>query len=219
MQFDPATMLWRRVELGLLKKKWSRYFNGKILDLGCGEGEIAKDVFDKQIDWGLDNDPEMIKKAKKSKVYKKVLLASAIDIPLKDNTVDLVFSNSVLEHIPNITQVLKEVKRVLKPSGELIITMPSHQLSNYLGLGELYGKLFNHKYCHYHLYSLPSWKKLLLKHNLKVIDSYYYLDKETIGKWHKLLWLNKLGIKTKSAPITPKILKMGAGITIRAKKI
>lgn len=216
-QVSPSE-LWRGVEVSLLKQEWGKYFKGKILDLGCGEGEIAREVFCYKgrtfVTWGLDNNKEMIKKAEKSGVYKQVILAGAEKIPLKNGVVDLVFSNSVLEHIKNIDKVLREVKRVLKPGGLLIATMPSDKLGEYLGWGSWYAWWFNHKYHHYHLYSLDKWKKLLRRTGLKLVDSYYYLDKQTIKQWHKLLWL---GGEVKAGEI--KKLSAGAAVAIRARKI
>lgn len=223
MNFDQATNLWREIEIVLLKQKWQKYFQGKILDLGCGEGKIAREVFCCKgrtfVTWGLDNDKEMIKKAEKSGVYKQVILAGAEKILLKDGEADLVFSNSVLEHIKDIDQVLKEIKRVLKPGGLLLATMPSHKLGEYLGLGKLYAQWFNQKYHHYHLYSLTNWEELLRRAGLKLVDSYYYLDKPTIRRWHWLLWLNQAGIKIKIKPIKAKTLLKGAALAIMAEKI
>lgn len=219
--------LWRGVEIELLKQKWQKYFTGKILDLGCGEGEIAKEVFNKglsfvKLEWGLDNDPVMVSKAKQSGIYKKVILGEASKIDLPAGGVDLVFSNSVLEHIKAIDKVLPEIQRILKPGGWLIATMPTDQLGEYLGWGRLYGWWFNYKYHHCHLYSLDKWKKLLQKAGLKVVDSYHYLDRPIIKQWHKLLWLNKLGVKIKPVRLrsgSAKFLARGAAVAILARKI
>lgn len=220
MKFDQATQLWRLIEIELLRRKWGKELRGKrILDLGCGEGKIAREVFGKQLEWGLDNDQEMIAEAKKSGVYKRVLLADAVKIPLKSKTVDLVFSNSVLEHIRDLESVLREIKRVLKPGGLLIATMPSHKLGDYLGLGKLYAQWFNHKYNHYNLLSLTGWKKRLQQHQLQLVEGYYYLDKPMIKQWHKLLWLNKLGLKGRVRVGEARELPVGAGVAMLARKI
>lgn len=219
MKFDQATNLWRGIEVSLLKQRWSKFLKGKILDLGCGEGEIAQEVFGKQLEWGLDNDREMVKKAKQSGMYRQVILGDAAKIPLKSKTVDLVFANSVLEHIKDIDKVLAEVRRVLKPGGLFIATMPSDQLTGYLGWGRLYAQWFNQKYHHYHLYSLKEWKERLSQAGLKLVDSYCYLDKPTIKQWHKLLWLNKLGLKGKFRAGEARKLPVGAGVAILARKI
>ena len=225
MNFDQATNLWREIEIALLTQKWQKYWQGKILDLGCGEGELAKELFFNKgesfvkLEWGLDNDKEMVKKAEKSGVYKQLIWGDAAKMSLKSRTVDLVFSNSVLEHIKDIDKVLKEIKRVLKPGGWLIATMPSNKLGEYLGWGRLYAQWFNQKYHHYHLYSLKQWEELLRRAGLKLVDSYYYLDKPTIKQWHRLLWLNKLGIKIKTKPIKAVALTQGAALAIMAQKI
>lgn len=210
---------WRNAEVSLLKQNWSKYFKGKILDLGCGEGEIARQVFHKKIDWGLDNDQAMVNQAEKSGIYKKVLFNDARQIDLPAGINDLVFTNSVIEHIKEIGRVLPEVRRVLKPGGWFIATMPSDQLGNYLGWGKLYSWWFNRKYQHYNLYNKEQWQEKLAKAGLKLVDSYYYLDKQTIKQWHKLLWCYKLGINLNYKKITPKRLSLGGAIAVLAKKI
>jgi len=230
MKFDQATKIWREIEVGLLKQEFLNKGVSfvKVLDLGCGEGEIAKEVFGGNCNkgqsfvTGLDNDKEMVRKARESGVYNKVILGDAGKMDLKDGEVDLVFSNSVLEHISHLEKVLKEVSRVLKPGGLLIATMPSHKLGEYIGWGRLYSFLFNKKYDHYHLYSKEKWGKLLKEAGLELVDSYYYLDKATIRAWHKCLWIDRLGFNKGVSFVKEKEYKRlgeGAGIAIKAKKV
>ena len=95
-----------------------------ILDLGCGIGRITQfmvDDFEKVV--GIDISGEMIKQAKKRlKGYKNLELieTDGWTIPLKDNSIDLVFSYLVFQHFKNRKMVeanFKEVYRVLKPKG------------------------------------------------------------------------------------------------------
>ena len=45
-------------------------------------------------------------------------------IPVEDDTYDIVICTEVLEHVPSPAAVLRELHRVLKPSGKLLITVP-----------------------------------------------------------------------------------------------
>ncbi len=47
-------------------------------------------------------------------------------IPLPDASVDIVYSSNVLEHVPDLTQMHAEIRRVLKPGGYCIHIMPTH---------------------------------------------------------------------------------------------
>ena len=46
------------------------------------------------------------------------------DIPLDDNTIDVIFCNHVLEHVENDIVALNQIKRVLKPGGWGILQVP-----------------------------------------------------------------------------------------------
>src|SRR4029079_17891902 len=47
-------------------------------------------------------------------------------IPLPDASVDIVFSSNVLEHVPDLSQMHAEIRRILKPSGYCIHVLPTH---------------------------------------------------------------------------------------------
>lgn len=49
---------------------------------------------------------------------------NVLDIPFGDNTFDLVLCNHVFEHIPNDTDAMKEILRVLKPGGKAMMQIP-----------------------------------------------------------------------------------------------
>ncbi len=98
---------------------------GKVLDLGCGNGRFSE--FLKEADYtGVDNSPELIKEAKEKYPHLKFLEADAFNLPFSENSFDFVFSIAVLHHIPSKElriKFLKEAKRVLKKEGKLIITV------------------------------------------------------------------------------------------------
>jgi SAM-dependent methyltransferase len=48
------------------------------------------------------------------------------DVPFVDAQFDIVFSSNVLEHVPNLEQMHREIRRVLKPDGHAVHVLPTH---------------------------------------------------------------------------------------------
>ncbi len=97
---------------------------GNILDAGCGEGSIAHWLSEQHINekfYGIDVSPIGIKKAtsKNSKVLFSV--GNLCELPYRGNSFNVVYSQSVLEHVPDYQYSLNEFYRVLKLKGKLII--------------------------------------------------------------------------------------------------
>ena len=99
-----------------------------ILDIGCSFGWFEKLALESKCRSvvGIEPDKNCFYSAKKEvpgAVFKK---GSALKIPAKDKSFDLVVMFDVLEHIPKGTerQALKEIKRVLKPGGKVVVSMP-----------------------------------------------------------------------------------------------
>lgn len=85
----------------------------KVLEVGSGQGSL-QDLVDDYT--GLD-----ISAAAASKYHKKFVVASATAMPFADNTFDAVWTVWVVEHIPEPERALREMRRVLKPGGKLML--------------------------------------------------------------------------------------------------
>jgi len=97
----------------------------KILDLGCGNGRLFEIKNDAEY-FGADVSSKMIEIAKKNYPQGKFFLTSPLSLPFQDHFFDKVFCLSVFHHIPSFKyrmQFLKEIKRVLKKDGTLILTV------------------------------------------------------------------------------------------------
>ncbi|KAJ49234.1 ubiquinone/menaquinone biosynthesis C-methylase UbiE [Clostridium tetanomorphum] len=96
-----------------------------VLDFGCGIGSSSY-LFESSNYLGVDCDDKRINYAKK--LYPEYNFITTKDglLPLSQNSVDYIMILSVLHHIPTeeLTDSLKEFKRVLKSDGNIIIVEP-----------------------------------------------------------------------------------------------
>lgn len=99
----------------------------KVLDLGCGNGRYFEFFKKRNIDYfGVDSSEKLIEIAKKRNPKARFQTADALNLPFPENYFDKVYSVAVLHQIPSDEfrlQFLKEVKRVLKLGGLLILTV------------------------------------------------------------------------------------------------
>lgn len=106
---------------GLYKniQKLSHHINGKILDVGCGR-KPYKTLFQYTEYIGIDiENPGHSHKDEHIDIY-----YDGETFPLSDNEFDSIICNQVLEHVFKPDQFLKEVHRVLKDGGNLLLTVP-----------------------------------------------------------------------------------------------
>ena len=164
-----ALALERTLECQLLSQ---HAFLGPVLDVGCGDGLFAKILFAEKIDTGIDLDPNEIACARSRDVYRELICCPGAEIPKPDATFQTALSNSVLEHIPELMPVLKEIYRVLRPGGIFYFTVPTHEFERQAIVTRLllglqlekqaadYCRWYNRFWRHFHAYHPDHWKQL-----------------------------------------------------------
>lgn len=99
----------------------------RVLDLGCGNGRLLKVLKDKKVEYiGVDNSEKLIEAARREFPGENFQVADILHLSFPDNYFDKIYCIAVLHHIPSNEfrlQVLKEIKRVLRPGGLLILTV------------------------------------------------------------------------------------------------
>jgi SAM-dependent methyltransferase len=195
--FAPPVALWRAVELRIAAQE---SYEGPLLDLGCGDGLVARVLFgsEAQIDAGVDLSEVQLRRAEQTGAYRLVALAAGAGLPFVDQSYATVLSNSVLEHIPDLTPVVREVGRLLMPDGHFIFTVPSEVFRSYLQgyakrkeAGDLRGA---EKYAaavdalleHHHYYNPSDWRHLLATVRLNVVKTLYYIPQEVEHLWDRM---------------------------------
>ncbi|WP_117319139.1 class I SAM-dependent methyltransferase [Chromatocurvus halotolerans] len=107
----------------------------RVLDLGCGEGRhaVAAHLHDGADVLGIDLSlPDLLTARSRHGEFRRnsddamfaLANASALALPLADDSLDAVICSEVLEHIEDYRAVLQEIRRVLRPGGLLCISVP-----------------------------------------------------------------------------------------------
>jgi SAM-dependent methyltransferase len=95
-----------------------------LLDVGCGWGGIAAELSP----WGrvLGVDASEAARAEASHRGVDVIAGSAESIPVEDGSADIVLCADVLEHLDDDAAAAREMRRVLKPDGIALVTVPAY---------------------------------------------------------------------------------------------
>lgn len=98
-----------------------------ILDLGSGQGLLLRRIRSKYPNssvFGVDFSKELVYRASK-KENVNCIMADVLHIPIAEKSMDYVFCTEVIEHVNDPKMLLSEIRRLLKPTGKLIITVPN----------------------------------------------------------------------------------------------
>ena len=102
---------------------------GMALDAACGTGRFADFLARRghQV-IGVDSSPDMLAHARRRVPDGEFHLGALNQLPLPDDSVDVIVCALALVHVPRLQPVLAEFARVLRPGGDLVISDVHHEL-------------------------------------------------------------------------------------------
>lgn len=149
-----------------------------MLDIGCGTGALLSMIQEKRKDarlFGVDLSEQMIQVSKAKLGEKADLRVSDSEkLPFPNEAFDLVMCTFSFHHYPNPGAVLLEVRRVLAPSGRLILADPTTAIP-------LLRQLVNFV----HLFTKDGTVRIYSKKEMKVLAEAAALE---VAKWRMLNW-------------------------------
>ncbi|MDX6685112.1 MAG: hypothetical protein QOF26_3080 [Baekduia sp.] len=100
--------------------------DARLLDAGCGSGRTLDDLARYGRVSGVDLSPEAVAAARR-RGHDDVRVARVEELPFADATFDVVTCLDVVEHTPDDRATLAELRRVTRPGGLMVVTVPAYQ--------------------------------------------------------------------------------------------
>ena len=111
--------IWRNIAIRRLLKELPT--QGPIIDMGCGSGDLAGDLFGKEKVIGADFCHGMLKEAQQKFNTLPLSQSDATNLPFSDDSVRGMISAFVIRNIDGLPKAFSEFHRVMKPGGKLVI--------------------------------------------------------------------------------------------------
>jgi SAM-dependent methyltransferase len=191
--------LWRHLKdlpafRALLRAVEARFYQDllplaePVLDVGCGDGHFASAVFSAPLAAGIDPWSSVLGEARDRGAYRLLAQALGNGLPFADRHFATVISNSVLEHIPDVDDVMVEIARVLRPGGRFIFCVPGDRFTELLLFTQLFRRLrleplaaayeryFDRVSRHHHCDGPDLWQHRLQAAGLQLHDWFHYFS-------------------------------------------
>lgn len=155
---------------GVIVKEIQKSQGGKILDIGCGNGNLFTYLPDGKYElFGVDFSENMISEAKRNCKQKATFsLADAEKLPFDSDEFDIIVCNASFHHYIHPNAVLKEMHRVLKYGGKVLIGDPYFS-TVVRPIMNVLVKFSNEG--DYHFYGFGEMKKLFVKNGFNPVSS------------------------------------------------
>jgi SAM-dependent methyltransferase len=151
--------------------------SGRVLDHCCGDGLFASLAWPgRRVTAGCDHNPRVIEHALSTDTFGRVDMCDASKrLPYEDDSFDLVFDNSALEHILDLDAALLEVRRVLSPGGIFAFNVLNHRYFEWWPLDERSMAGYRGWQPFHHAFDLDGWRTRLAASGLRIqsVEGYF----------------------------------------------
>ena len=164
--FDPIS-IWLLYRQRKILNQINFKKSSSVLDVGCGPGRGLKFLYKKGLRnlYGLDLSPLMIKKAEKVLENKAILKTTSVEkIPFNSEKFDYVINTEAFHHFPDPNKAIKEMSRVLKKNGKLVLA----DINYYFDFIHWLFKIIEPGYVK--IYNEKEFQELFNKNKLKIIE-------------------------------------------------
>ncbi len=191
----PSEAYWRLLELTAVRRNIGGA-TAPVLELGCGDGVFTQ-LTGLLVDLAVDRESRAVTRAsRKSAVYRAVHRTDIHELDGALGPFGTIFSNSVLEHVPNLEPVLERCRELLVPGGRLITTVPLRRMNEHLALRRpRYARARQRQLQHRNLWSVEEWRARLEAAGFETVTADLYLDAAACRRWDRLDAAGALGIR------------------------
>jgi len=164
-------LIQEHIEMKRLRKYSSLGADKTLLEIGSGTGNssrLIKKYFHTKRIYSIDLDEKMVAIARKNNKDDSISfeVQNASTLSFKDNSFDAIFDLGVIHHIPDWKKCLLELRRVLKPKGQLIIEDLSIETFS-TPFGRVMKKFLDHPYSS--MYTEKEFVDYLKKIGFKIV--------------------------------------------------
>ncbi len=124
--YDQRWSTYLKASLELTVEKLTQLPAGSVLDVACGTGQLLEAMADRTNSSrlvGIDRVPAMLELARRRLRQRATFLeCDAATLPFDDAEFQLVVCTNALHYFPDVDAALREIRRVISPRGNLVIT-------------------------------------------------------------------------------------------------
>lgn len=154
------------------------YVGDRVLEVGCGHGNLVRHLVDRELVIATDKDPKSVALVQEQFGHLSNVQAHAYDIVdsppdfLRSCALDTVISLNVLEHVEQDVAALSHMTQLLRFGGRVVLIVPAHQW--------LYGSM-DASIGHYRRYDKRAMAEKLQGAGLQVENQFYFNALGTLG--------------------------------------